>query len=211
MDDFLEVFFDKCDERCIAEKMLTNATLAASCVTIRHKICWDDGFMQRMTQAQFYLTRSFPLIMLITKVIEMVGWKTTRQKRKDAFVVTLMGRTNMLRLALLKARRGDLIDAVTSVDVASSAAVDGSPAQLHSGAERLRACRTSEEDEAMRLYGDIKLRKETQRSVAAVIAVDPASSWCVAMRTRMWSFVLLLAPWWRYIAGAFLALTQLST
>ena len=136
MDYFLEVFFDKCDERCIAEKMLVNATLAASCGTIRRKICYDDGFMQMVYQAQFYLIVSLPPIMLITKVIEMVKKRAVDDRVWAAF---------------------------------------------HQG-----------------------------RGRNAGEAVDPASSWCVAMRMRMWR-VVLLAPWWRYIAGAFLALTQLST
>ena len=79
MDDFLEVFFDKCDENCI--EMLVNSTLAASCGTIRRKICYDDGFMQRMTQAQFYLTVSLLPITLITKAIEILK----EQKKREAF------------------------------------------------------------------------------------------------------------------------------
>ena len=43
----------------------------------------DDGFMQMMSQAQFYLTVSLFSIMLITKVIEMVKEKKKKRAVDD--------------------------------------------------------------------------------------------------------------------------------
>jgi|TARA_B110000208_G_scaffold157175_1_gene190780 hypothetical protein len=62
--------------------------------------------------------------------------------------------------------------------------------------------------------GTVRRRGDEQRDevqATTTKAVDPAGPWFVTIRTRMWNTVLLLAPWWAYIAGTFLALTQLST
>ena len=61
--------------------------------------------------------------------------------------------------------------------------------------------------------GTVRRRGDEQRDevqATTTKAVVPAGPWFVTIRTRMWNTVLLLAPWWAYIAGTFLALTQLS-